>query len=80
MAEAAHLMHNLDFTQALRDIQAAALFCREKEGCGKVGVIGFSMSGALALAAAVHLCKDIHGECSGARHLPSAGRAHDWTD
>jgi len=62
IAEAAMLMQNLDFTQALRDIQAAACFCKEKEGCAKVGVIGFSMSGALALAAAVHLKKDIHGQ------------------
>jgi carboxymethylenebutenolidase len=60
VAEAAHLMHQLDFTQALRDIRAAAKWCRDKEQqCSKVGVIGFSMGGALALAAAVHLKADL---------------------
>jgi len=62
VAEAGHLMHNLDFTQALRDIRAAAKWCRDKElqaQSAKVGVMGASMSGALAFAAAVHLDQEV---------------------
>lgn len=36
VAEAAHLFQAMEFTQALRDVKAAAKFAREKEGCTKV--------------------------------------------
>eukprot|EP00640_Fibrocapsa_japonica_P004359 CAMPEP_0113943154 /NCGR_PEP_ID=MMETSP1339-20121228/19215_1 /TAXON_ID=94617 /ORGANISM="Fibrocapsa japonica" /LENGTH=228 /DNA_ID=CAMNT_0000947945 /DNA_START=57 /DNA_END=740 /DNA_ORIENTATION=+ /assembly_acc=CAM_ASM_000762 len=49
-----YLMNGLDWKGAVEDIRSA---CREliKGGCTKVGVAGFSMGGALALAAAVSI-------------------------
>jgi carboxymethylenebutenolidase len=52
--EAHHLMSNLDWPSAVEDIRGAARFLKA-EGSPKVGVIGFCMGGALALAAAVHV-------------------------
>lgn len=56
--EAHHLMTNLDFPGALEDIRGAALLLRS-QGSTKVGVIGFCMGGALALASAVRLPAEI---------------------
>ncbi|XP_025091215.1 uncharacterized protein LOC112562282 isoform X2 [Pomacea canaliculata] len=49
--EAGHLMGNLDWSGAVKDIAACARFLKEK-GCSKVGVTGFCMGGALSFAAA----------------------------
>lgn len=51
--EAGHLMTGLDFPNAVADIQGAAKYLKEKLNCQKVGVVGFCMGGALALASAV---------------------------
>lgn len=52
--EANHLMNGLDFPGAThQDIRGAALHLRARGG--KVGVTGFCMGGALAIAAAVHV-------------------------
>lgn len=59
--EAMHLMAGLDFTQALRDIRATVYQLREKEGCNRIGLVGFGLGGCIALAASVHL-KDIDGQ------------------
>ena len=50
-AEAKHLMSDLDWSLAVREITAAVTFLRE-QGCTKVGVVGFCMGGALAVLAA----------------------------
>lgn len=50
--EAHHLMSNLEWPGAVADIAGAAAFLRQ-EGSKKVGVAGFCMGGALAIAAAV---------------------------
>jgi carboxymethylenebutenolidase len=50
--EAHHLMSNQDWPGAVADIGGAARFLKA-EGSPKVGVTGFCMGGALALAAAV---------------------------
>ncbi len=52
--EAHHLMTNLDWPGAVSDIAGAAAFLRA-EGSAKVGVTGFCMGGALAIAAAVRV-------------------------
>lgn len=52
--EAHHLMSNLDFPQALKEIAAAATFLKTEKQVGKVGAVGFCMGGALAFGAAVH--------------------------
>ncbi|XP_061178208.1 uncharacterized sodium-dependent transporter HI_0736-like [Saccostrea echinata] len=49
--EAGHLMNNLDWPGAVKDIKAAA-FHLKTMGCTKVGVTGFCMGGALTLATA----------------------------
>lgn len=49
--EAGHLMNNLDWPGAVKDIQGAAKYLLS-QGCTKVGVTGFCMGGALSLAAA----------------------------
>eukprot|EP00884_Botryococcus_braunii_P019875 jgi/Botrbrau1/6571/Bobra.40_2s0034.2 len=51
--EASHLMNNLDFNEAVKEIAEAAKFLRA-EGAPKVGVTGFCMGGALTLLAAEH--------------------------
>lgn len=48
---AGHLMNNLDWPGAVKDIQGAAKYLLAN-GCKKVGVTGFCMGGALTLAAA----------------------------
>ena len=48
--EAHHLMSNLDFPQAVKEIGAAASFLRA-EGSQKVATMGFCMGGALSLGA-----------------------------
>mmetsp|Transcript_16091 Transcript_16091/g.46938 ORF Transcript_16091/g.46938 Transcript_16091/m.46938 type:complete len:576 (+) Transcript_16091:46-1773(+) len=55
--EAHHLMGNLDFPAAVEEICHAATFLKV-EGCTRVGVVGWCMGGALALAGASH-CDDI---------------------
>jgi carboxymethylenebutenolidase len=54
--EAHHLMTNLDWPGAVEDVRGAARFLLA-EGSPKVGVTGFCMGGALALAAAVHVAE-----------------------
>ena len=55
-AEAGALMTGLDTLAAVKEIGATADFLKaHARGNGKVGVIGFCMGGALALAAACHL-------------------------
>ncbi|KAJ3080837.1 hypothetical protein HK102_002777 [Quaeritorhiza haematococci] len=51
--EANHLMSNLDWPGAVKDIKNAAKYLRSK-GCEKVGITGFCMGGALTIASAVH--------------------------
>ena len=52
--EASHLMNGLDFPGAThQDIRGAARHLTKS--CAKVGVMGFCMGGALAIAAAVHV-------------------------
>mmetsp|Transcript_5185 Transcript_5185/g.11527 ORF Transcript_5185/g.11527 Transcript_5185/m.11527 type:complete len:239 (-) Transcript_5185:299-1015(-) len=46
--EAHHLMSNLDFPQAVKEISEAAAFLKA-EGSPKVGVVGFCMGGALTM-------------------------------
>jgi len=50
--EASHLMNNLNFREAVNDIDACALFLKKQVPGRKVGVVGFCMGGALTLAAA----------------------------
>ncbi|MFO0558675.1 MAG: alpha/beta fold hydrolase [Polyangiales bacterium] len=50
--EASHLMNGLDWARAAVEITAAVKHLREKEGCTKVGVVGYCMGGALAMIAA----------------------------
>ncbi|KAL8558495.1 hypothetical protein ACOMHN_059236 [Nucella lapillus] len=52
--DAGHLMGGLDWDGALKDIQACAKYLKAN-GCKRVGVMGFCMGGALALAAAVKI-------------------------
>ncbi len=55
-AEAGALMTALDTSAAVKEIGATAEFLKaHARGNGKVGVIGFCMGGALALASACHL-------------------------
>ena len=49
MEEAGHLMSNLDFPQAVKEIGEAAKFLKELEGSPKVGATGFCMGGALTI-------------------------------
>ena len=49
--KAGHLMNNLDWPGAVEDIKGCAKYLLEK-GCTKVGVTGFCMGGALAMASA----------------------------
>jgi len=49
--EAGHLMGGLDWKGAIDDIQGCARYLKA-QGCTKIGVTGFCMGGALALAAA----------------------------
>ncbi|KAL0476467.1 carboxymethylenebutenolidase [Acrasis kona] len=48
--EAGHLMNDLDWVGAVQDIRGCAQYLKE-HGCNKVGVTGFCMGGALAIAA-----------------------------
>ncbi|KAJ1975715.1 hypothetical protein H4R34_004236 [Dimargaris verticillata] len=50
--EATHLFNNLDWTGAVKEIEAAAAFLKSK-GVQQVGITGFCMGGALTAAAAV---------------------------
>jgi carboxymethylenebutenolidase len=50
--EASHLMNGLDWGRAAVEIQAAVRHLREKEGCTRVGIVGFCMGGALAMIGA----------------------------
>ncbi|KAL3702232.1 hypothetical protein R1sor_020254 [Riccia sorocarpa] len=52
IAEAQHLMEGLDWQGAVKDIAASVQWLKEN-GSKKVGVTGFCMGGALALASAV---------------------------
>jgi len=51
-SEAEHLMNNLDWEGALNDVEACAEHARA-HGASNVGVVGFCMGGALAMAALV---------------------------
>lgn len=51
-AEAEHLMSNLDWPGAVKDVAASVKWLKEN-GSSKVGVTGFCMGGALTLAGAV---------------------------
>lgn len=54
--EALHLMHDLNWPQAISDIRSCAEFLQGKQGCSKVAVMGFCMGGALSLSAsAAHI-------------------------
>lgn len=54
--DAAALMNELDWGRAVQDIGASAAHLRGHARCnGKVGVLGFCMGGALALAAALNV-------------------------
>lgn len=56
--EAHHLMSNLDWPGAIEEIRTTCAYLMER-GCSKIGVVGFCMGGALALASAVKLdCLD----------------------
>lgn len=47
--EAGHLVSGLDWEGAVKDIEGAAKYLKEL-GCIKIGVTGFCMGGALAIA------------------------------
>jgi len=51
--EAGNLMNNLDFNRAIEDIRGAAKYLLDS-GVKRVGIIGFSMGGALVAAAAAN--------------------------
>lgn len=51
-AEAEHLMTGLDWGRAAQEIAGAVRYLREKEGCTKVGIVGFCMGGALTVIGA----------------------------
>ncbi|OWQ83129.1 carboxymethylenebutenolidase [Roseateles aquatilis] len=54
--EASHMMNGLDFADATtQDLQGALSYLRDELGCGKVGVMGYCMGGALTIAAGVHV-------------------------
>lgn len=55
--EAGHIMSGLDWDGAIQDISAGARYLVSL-GCGRVGVMGFCMGGALSFAAAVR-CPEI---------------------
>lgn len=48
--EAGHCLQGLDWDGALKDIRGAALYLKQEKGCKKVGITGFCMGGALAIA------------------------------
>ncbi|KAK4526748.1 hypothetical protein GAYE_SCF27MG4665 [Galdieria yellowstonensis] len=50
--EAHHMMTNLDWPGAIDDIAAACQYLKESKQCKKVGIVGYCMGGAIALAAA----------------------------
>ena len=52
--EASHLMGHLDWMAAIAEIKEAASYLKTVEGCPKVGITGFCMGGALALAGLAH--------------------------
>lgn len=52
VAEAQHLMEGLDWKGAVKDIEASVNWLKAN-GCKKVGVTGYCMGGALAIASAV---------------------------
>jgi carboxymethylenebutenolidase len=53
--EASHLMHGLDWAQAVQDVQVAVTHLRSTMGCTRVFVLGYCMGGALTLKAACHV-------------------------
>jgi len=53
-AEATHLMQSLDFVDAATQDVRGAVMHLKGTGCGKVGITGFCMGGALTILAAVH--------------------------
>jgi len=53
--EASHLMSNLDFKDAVKDIEACICHLRENSPQRKIAITGFCMGGALSLASAVLL-------------------------
>eukprot|EP01094_Clydonella_sp_ATCC50884_P017498 TRINITY_DN3063_c0_g1_i1.p1 TRINITY_DN3063_c0_g1~~TRINITY_DN3063_c0_g1_i1.p1 ORF type:complete len:234 (+),score=72.91 TRINITY_DN3063_c0_g1_i1:45-746(+) len=69
---AGHLMGGLDWAGAVADIAGAAKYLRDEQGCTKVGVVGFCMGGALALAAAALTGKPLIDAASCFYGIPSA--------
>ena len=63
--EAHHLMSNLDWGRAAKELGEAATHLRTKRGAKKVGIVGFCMGGALTLIAAangnVDACAPFYG-------------------
>ena len=51
--EAHHLLNHLDWPGAVEDIRGAVAYLKHTEHASKVGVTGFCMGGALALAGGV---------------------------
>jgi len=66
--EASLLVQEFDHAQSLRDVMAAIKYAKKKHGCTQFGLVGFCVSGGIALASAVHLrdlaaCVVIYGIC-----------------
>jgi len=58
--EAKHLMSGLDWKGAVQDVRATVRFLKTY-GFKKVFVVGYCMGGALSLASAVHIGKELSG-------------------
>jgi len=56
--EAGHLFTGLDWQGAVQDIAGSVKYLKE-QGCKKVSITGYCMGGAIALAAAVHVGKEL---------------------
>jgi carboxymethylenebutenolidase len=71
-AEAEHLMKDLDWARAAKEIAGAVRHLREVEGATRVGVTGFCMGGALTVIAAAQPGVDAYVAFYG---FPPAGSA-----
>jgi carboxymethylenebutenolidase len=71
-AEAEHLMKDLDWARAAKEIAGAVRYLREIEGATRVGVVGFCMGGALTIIAATQPGVDAYAAYYG---FPPAGAA-----
>lgn len=70
--EASHLLQGLDWARAATELAAAVTYLREKEGCTKVGVVGYCMGGALTIITASVAKIDAYAAYYG---FPPAGAA-----